>query len=215
VSTTQKEPLGDVTFEDTSDTDLEGSNLRAVPPEGEEPADQEASSEAEAAPTSRAAAQQPAKLSKPGAAFISRFEGFRARLYNDPVGHCTIGIGHLVHHGNCNGSEPAEFKQGITQQRAFDLLLRDCAPVANAIHRHIRVALNQAQFDALVSWGMNNGADVLRTSTLTRLLNQGDYGSVPAQLLRWNKAGNPPRPLEGLTRRRKAEGKLFARGQYQ
>src|SRR4051794_40779056 len=32
-------------------------------------------------------------LSVRGAAFIGHFEGFRGALYNDPVGHCTIGFG--------------------------------------------------------------------------------------------------------------------------
>ena len=63
-------------------------------------------------------------LSVKGAAFIGHFEGFRGDLYNDPVGHCTIGFGHLVHHGPINGSEPAEFKRSITRERALELLQR-------------------------------------------------------------------------------------------
>ena len=69
----------------------------------------------------------------------------------------------------------------------------------------------------LVNWTVPVGfspAGPLRTSTLTRRLNAGDYDSVPGELLRWNKAGNPPRPLPGLTRRRRAEGELFAHGRY-
>jgi GH24 family phage-related lysozyme (muramidase) len=214
VSKTYDEPLDDVMIAETTDEELEeleGSSMAAAPPEGEEPSDEDSADEHAPA----ADAPQPAKLSRAGGLFITRFEGFRSRLYNDPVGHCTIGIGHLVHFGHCNGSEPAEFKHGITPQRAYEILLQDCAPVTNAIHRHIRVPLNQAQFDALVSWGMNNGAGVFTSSTLARKLNQRDYASVPSELLRWNKAGNPPRPMEGLTRRRRAEGKLFAHGQYQ
>lgn len=65
------------------------------------------------------------RLSKKGADFIGAFEGFSATLYNDPAGHCTIGYGHLVHLGNCDGSEPAEFKRGITRKRAARLLRED------------------------------------------------------------------------------------------
>jgi GH24 family phage-related lysozyme (muramidase) len=207
------EELDDVTLAEPTDEELEGSNLRPEPPEGEAAAvadpDDDAGEEA-----TRGGPTQPAKLSAAGATFISRFEGYRPHLYNDPVGHCTIGIGHLVHHGNCNGSEPGEFRHGIDHRRAYQLLLQDCAPVAAAIHGHIHVALNQAQFDALVSWGMNNGAGVLATSTLTRKLNQGNYDAVPAELMKWNKAGSPLHPVAGLTRRRRAEGELFAHGHY-
>jgi GH24 family phage-related lysozyme (muramidase) len=45
------------------------------------------------------------KLSKAGVRLIAGFEGFRSDLYDDAAGHCTIGYGHLVHMGNCDGSE--------------------------------------------------------------------------------------------------------------
>ena len=48
--------------------------------------------------------EQPTRLSNAGAQFIGRFEGLRAHLYDDAAGHCTIGSGHLVHLGACNGS---------------------------------------------------------------------------------------------------------------
>ena len=52
------------------------------------------------------------KLSAAGVRLIAGFEGFRSDLYNDAAGHCTIGYGHLVHTGNCDGSESAEFRAG-------------------------------------------------------------------------------------------------------
>jgi lysozyme len=39
------------------------------------------------------------------------------------------------------------------------------------------------------------------------VLNSGDYNGVPAQIMRWNKAGG--KVLAGLTRRRTAEAELF------
>ena len=195
--------------------EVEGANVRPVPPEGEEPPDEEpgARDEPEAEePETRAPG--PTRLSGPGAAFIARFEGCKLRLYNDPVGHCTIGIGHLVHHGRCNGSEPAEFKRGITRERAIELLHEDAVRIAGPLRRHVRAQLTQPQFDALLSWGFNCGPGVFSTSTLVRKLNAGDYGAVPSELAKWNKAGNPLRPFEGLTRRRAAERRLFAEGKY-
>lgn len=152
------------------------------------------------------------RLSKKGAAFIAHFEGFRGALYNDPAGHCTIGCGHLVHHGPINGSEPAEFKRGITRERALELLQGDASSAAHEISRSVKVELSQSQFDALISFAFNVGNGAFRDSTLLRLLNQGDYGSVPAQLDRWTKAGG--RTLPGLVTRRKAEGALFRDGKY-
>jgi GH24 family phage-related lysozyme (muramidase) len=199
------------------DEKLEGSNVRPAPPEGEEePPERERGADEEpfdAEADTRGPGAR--KLSKRGAAFIGRFEGLRLELYNDPAGHCTIGIGHLVHHGRCDGSEPAEFKRGITRERAFELLEEDAAEVVAAIRRRVGVLLTQPRFDALCSWGFNCGSGVFVTSTLVRKLNAGDFASVRSELARWDKAGNPPRPLAGLTRRRRAEGRLFAEGKYE
>jgi GH24 family phage-related lysozyme (muramidase) len=152
------------------------------------------------------------RLSKKGAAFIARFEGFRDKLYNDPVGHATIGCGHLVHHGPINGSEPAEFRNGITRDRALELLQQDASTAADEISRSVKVDLSQPQVDALISFTFNVGTGAFRDSTLLKLLNGGDYASVPAQLNRWTKASG--QTLPGLVTRRKAEGALFGHGTY-
>jgi GH24 family phage-related lysozyme (muramidase) len=197
--------------------ELEGSNLQPQPPEGDEQDSEVGETPPEPVPIGEGdAPRASATLSTRGAAFISRFEGVVLRLYNDPVGHCTVGIGHLVHHGRCDGrASEAPFRNGISRDRAFALLRQDVAATAAEVRRRVRVPLNQAQFDALCSWAFNCGSGVLTTSTLVRLLNAGDFNSVPAQLARWDKAGNPPRPVAGLTRRRRAEGELFARGKYE
>ena len=71
----------------------------------------------------------------------------------------------------------------------------------------VKCPLSQNQFDALVSWVYNLGPANLQASTLLKVLNAGDYAGVPAQIMRWNKAGG--KVLEGLTRRRQAEADLF------
>jgi lysozyme len=151
-------------------------------------------------------------LSDRGAAFIGRFEGFRGALYNDPTGHCTIGYGHLVHRGRCNGNEPAEFRDGISTARGVQLLKSDAGVAATAVNRHVAVKLSQQQFDALVSFTFNVGAGAFRDSTLLNRLNAGRFDAVPGQLRLWNKGGGVVLP--GLVRRREAEAKLFTTGPY-
>ncbi|CAL1240893.1 lysozyme [Candidatus Methylocalor cossyra] len=165
--------------------------------EAEEPAFTEA--ELEKAGASR--------LSDNGARFIARFEGVREKLYNDPAGHCTIGIGHLVHRGPCNGSEPAAFKRGITKQQAYALLRKDAQQFVDCVRKNVKVPLNQNQLDALTSFTFNLGCGNLERSTLLTKLNRGDYRSVPQELNKWVYAGG--KKLPGLVRRRKAEGALF------
>lgn len=151
-------------------------------------------------------------LSDNGAAFIARFEGLRTKLYNDPSGHCSIGYGHLVHRGPCNGTEPAEFRAGISQQRATRLLKSDAGVAASAVNQHVKVKLTQQQFDALVSFTYNVGAGAFRESTLLQRLNAGRYDAVRGQLRLWNKGGG--KVLPGLVSRREAEARLFTTGQY-
>lgn len=77
----------------------------------------------------------------------------------------------------------------------------------NAIEDLVTVDLNQNMFDALTSFVFNCGVGALKGSTLLKLLNQGKYEQVPAQLMRWVNAGG--KRYEGLARRRAAEGALF------
>ncbi len=158
-------------------------------------------------PVPKKPAAAPTALSEEGAKLIAGFEGFRAQLYNDAASHCTIGYGHLVHHGPIDGSEPAELKAGISQERALELLQEDAAKAAAEIERCVKVPLEQHQFDALVSFAFNVGNGAFRESTLLRLLNEERYDAVEAQLARWNKAGG--KTLQGLVNRRAAEARFF------
>jgi GH24 family phage-related lysozyme (muramidase) len=152
------------------------------------------------------------ELSSQGADFIARFEGCRLNLYNDPVGHATIGIGHLVHRGPIDGSEPAEFKNGITRDRALEILRADAASAAQAVASSVKVPLSQTETDALISFVFNLGAGAFAGSTLLKKLNAGDRAAVPSELNKWTKAGG--KDLPGLVTRRKAEGQLFANATY-
>lgn len=138
------------------------------------------------------------RINTAGLTFIASFEGLRLHAYRDVGGIWTIGYGH---------TGAVKSNQTITKQQAMNFLRADLAVAEQAVHRYVNVGLNQNRYNALVSFVFNCGAGAFRTSTLLKQLNGGDYGQVPSQLLRWNKVNG--RPVEGLTRRRTAEGKLW------
>jgi lysozyme len=76
-----------------------------------------------------------------------------------------------------------------------------------AVRSHVKVDLAQWQFDALVSFAYNCGIGNLKSSTLLRKVNKGDFAGAAREFGKWNKAGG--RVLTGLTRRRAAEATLF------
>ena len=138
------------------------------------------------------------KCSKEGLALIKKFEGCRLEAYRCSANVLTIGYGHT------GGVLETDV---ITQDDADKLLEEDIAKFEKYVNDNVIVELNQSQFDALVAWTFNLGVGNLRQSTMLRKLNEGDYQSVPSEMNRWNKAGG--KTLDGLIRRRKAEGLLF------
>lgn len=157
-----------------------------------------------AAPDAIAANRQ--SLSDRGLGFIERHEGFVDHLYNDSAGNCTIGYGHLLHHGGCNSSDRARYPHGISRAQARTRLRADVGVAERAVRSDVKVRLNQHQFDALVSFTFNIGTNAFRGSTLLRVLNQGHYAQVPAQMMRWT--------IGGLESRRRDEVRLWKYGQY-
>lgn len=153
------------------------------------------------------------RTSDRGLDLIKQFESFRGNLYNDQAGHCTIGYGHLVHTGNCNGTEPEEFRQGISQQRATELFRERLRQFEDSINRLVTVTLSQTQFDALASFVFNIGVPAFSNSTLLRQLNTGNYAQVPIEMNKWVHI-NRTQVSQGLVNRRRQESALFERGEY-
>ena len=138
------------------------------------------------------------KCSQEGLALIKKFEGCRLESYRCSANVLTIGYGHT---GGVKEDDT------ITQSEADELLEKDIAKFEEYVNDNVIVELKQHQFDALVAWTFNLGPGNLRESTMLKKLNEGDYQSVPSEMNRWNKAGG--KTLDGLIRRRKAEGLLF------
>lgn len=146
-------------------------------------------------------------VSDEGFEFLKRHEGVRLNLYNDSAGHCTIGVGHLVHKGNCDGSEPANFKKGLTNDEAMDLFRTDLGVYEAAVSNGVTSRLNQYYFDALVSFTFNVGVGAFQGSGVLKEVNAKNYSKVPGEMMKWVK----PPELKG---RRTDEANLFRIGQY-
>lgn len=149
------------------------------------------------------------KIGPDGLAIVKAFEscmkkipgkpGFFAAYY-DPVHVLTIGWGHTNHH------DPKFDAATVWSQAQCDAALASDMRVFEAhVNAMAKVPLAQHEFDALVSWSFNTGGP--SHASVWRALNSGNKAAVPAALALWNKAGG--NVLNGLTRRRKAEGLLF------
>ena len=144
---------------------------------------------------------------------LERLEGLSNVVYVDSAHKKTIGIGHLLSAEELltskiriNG-QYIDYSLGITTKQCYDLCRQDLERFCEAVDEIIDVDLSQNQFDALVIFCFNVGIDAFKRSTLLKLLNDGDYKSVPEQLMRWTKAGG--KQSNGLINRRKAEIMLW------
>ena len=139
------------------------------------------------------------KISPRGISLIRRHEGLRLKAYRCPAGVLTIGIGHT-------GPDVTPDME-IDEEEAERLLKSDLASMYDAIGDLVDVDLNQNEFDALCSLVFNIGRQAFKSSTLLRLLNQGQRYPAAQQFGRWVHAGREVLP--GLIKRRDDERSLF------
>lgn len=139
--------------------------------------------------------------SEDGRQLIRTFEGYMPLPYDDGVGIQTVGFGHKILPGD-------KLRFPLLPADANKLLLADIAKHENDMHKCIKAPLQQNQWDALTSFVFNLGVPALRKSTLLKRVNVARHSDVPAELLRWNRAGG--KVLIGLTRRRKAEAEIYS-----
>ncbi|MDF7675081.1 lysozyme [Acetobacteraceae bacterium ESL0709] len=138
---------------------------------------------------------------------VKQFEGCSLKPYTCPAGFWTIGYGNTV---TADGRPVTDFTPPLTQEGADALLQQTLQNVQKQVAKLVKVPLAPQQEGALLSLTYNIGIGNLDGSTLLRYLNSGKYMQAADQFLRWNKAGG--RVLNGLTRRRQAERKLFMEG---
>lgn len=144
-------------------------------------------------------------VSKECIAFIKKFEGFSATVYNDMVGVPTLGYG-------MTGKEIKGLTK-VTEVQASDMLTRlvndnYATPIKKDLDSK-KVLLNQNQFDALVSMAYNVGVGGVLSSTLYKNVVKGirDKSTITSNFQAWSNAGGVR--VKGLFRRRTEEANMF------
>lgn len=133
------------------------------------------------------------KINDAGLNLIKSFEGCKLKAYQDAVGVWTIGWGH---------TSGVKAGQVITQAKADEYLKKDLAKFEKAVDKINTVDFNENQFSALVSFAYNCG-----TGNLNKLCIGRTKVEIGSKMLEYNKAKG--KVLAGLTRRRRAENKLY------
>jgi len=138
-------------------------------------------------------------------------------MYKDVMGLPTIGVGHLLSRSELFSGklyiagEPVRWSEGLTTEQIDALLAQDIKPVEDIVSTATGELLG-CQFDALVSFTFNVGANAFLNSTLLKLIRSQDLIAIPAQLRRWTRAGG--KVVQGLVNRREVEIKMW-RGVYE
>lgn len=146
-----------------------------------------------------------------GIATLTGHEGLKYVGYLDSVGVPTVCYGH---------TRTAKVGVTFSAEQCEKLLQEDLAEFSATVNKYITVPLSQPQFDSLVSFCYNVGSYACRTSTMFRLINDGDYLGGAAQFDRWYRAGGRDCRVRanncyGVWTRRQAEKKLFLSGTSQ
>lgn len=133
-----------------------------------------------------------------GISLIKQAEGCKLRAYLCPAGVPTIGYG-----------ETRGVKMGmtITKEMADAFLLTSYDEFEDGVKRLLKTKVNENQLGALVSFAYNVGLTNLKSSTLLRLINVGQFSAASEEFKKWVRGGG--KVLPGLVTRRKAERELF------
>lgn len=151
------------------------------------------------------------KVYRPGIELTKKWEGWVPKRYNDAVGFCTVGYGHLLKKKNCDGTgNEVEFLKGISKERGEELLIEDMAKAQITVQLAVPKDLDDGAYAAMVDFTFNVGGSNFKNSTLLTVVKKKQFDRVPEQLLRWTKAAGVE--LVGLKNRRQDEIKVFFDG---
>lgn len=151
-----------------------------------------------------ATTRAPTRVSQRGIDLVKRFEGYSRGAYPDPgtgAKPYTVGYGTTRIKG-----QPVRQGETVTEAQAEGYLADDLRSFEQEVLNE-GLALNQNQFDAVVSLVYNIGGANFRSSTLLKKLKAGKFRQAAKEFPRWRRANG--RILSGLARRRAAEKALF------
>jgi lysozyme len=136
---------------------------------------------------------------------IKRFEGFRERPYLCSAGVPTIGYGSTYYlDGRRVTLKDAPIPEPEAEKLLDATIIRTYLP---GVLEFCPGLANEAQAAAVLDFCYNLGVGKLRSSTLRRKINSGDYPGAANEFLKWNLAAG--RPVRGLTIRCMARKALF------
>jgi len=149
------------------------------------------------------------KCNSAGKAIMKSSEGWRSEAYyatpeEEKRGLLSIGFGFTYY------ADGSKIKLGDTMTRAEGDKLFDehiVPEFERKVESMVTSEINENQFSALVSLCYNIGGGNLKSSTLLRLVNSGDFEAAADEFLKWNKQNK--RVLRGLSERRAKERELF------
>jgi lysozyme len=137
-------------------------------------------------------------------ALCRRFEGFYAAPYLCPAGVPTIGYGATRYaDGRIVKLTDSPISKDAAERLLFLTISRDYMP---AVLRLCPAVDTPGRLAALTDFAFNLGAGNLKSSTLRRRVNSGDWEAVKVELMRWTLGGG--RVLPGLVKRRAAEAAM-------
>ena len=144
-------------------------------------------------------------MTEKGLDLIKEFEGCKLKAYLCPSEKATIGWGATYY------KDGTKVKLGdtITQEEADELLAWMVEnEYESFVKKVVTSKINPYQSDALTSFAYNCGTGNLKKSTLLKKVNNNPSDpSITDEFMKWNKSKG--KVLAGLTRRRKAEAKLY------
>ena len=114
----------------------------------------------------------------------------------------TIGIGHQI-----QPDEVDLLVKTLTLDEAKIIFEKDIKKIIEDMQKNIKVSVNKNQFLALLSLRYNIGGPQFNSSSLLRVLNQGDYNGASLKFKEWRLSEG--KINSGLVARRERERILF------
>lgn len=148
-------------------------------------------------------------ISKNGLNLIKSLEGFRSTKYPDADGY-SIGYGTFI-----TKDKMHLYNKKIDKNEASNLLKNHITTeIIPYINKYVKVRLNQAQLDALISFVYNVGAGAFINSTLLKKINNREpLLDIGNEFLKWDKGkvNGIKKSIPALKKRRIKERNYFLR----